>query len=265
MLVRQVENTLDLLEFFAAQGKAASLAEVSQQFGWPRSSTYNLLSTLHARGYLYEPSARGRYYPTPRLLAIAQQIAAAEPVPEALIRLGEELRDQTGETVCLGAAAGLSVVFLDVLPSPAPVRYAAEPGQRLPIHATASGWSILSQWSPAQRAALLRRVEFERYGSGTPMSVAAVEDRIRIGLHTGRFSSASSYSVDLGGVSIPLVVAGRIYSIAVAGPLSRIAAREPEIAAQLHDAVARHFGAGYLAETVPNLTTPPANTNRETI
>jgi DNA-binding IclR family transcriptional regulator len=257
MLVRQVENVLDLLEFFADRGKAASLAEVSQRFGWPRSSAYNLLSTLNARGYLYEPSGRGKYYPTPRWLAIAQQVSAAEPVPEKLIRLGQELRDLTGETVCIGAAAGQSVVFLEVIPSPARVRYAAEVGQRIPIHATASGWSILSQWSASQRALLLRKVEFVRYGEGTPMSVDAVEDRIRSGLHNGWFKSASSYSVDLGGVSIPLIIADRVYSFTVAGPLNRVEKRMPELAVTVHDAVARHFGADYLATTVPNLTTLP--------
>lgn len=257
MLVRQVENVLDLLEFFVERGRPASLAEVSQHFGWPRSSAYNLLSTLNARGYLYEPSVRGKYYPTPRWLAIAQQISAAEPVPEELIRLGLELRDQTGETVCIGAAAGMSVVFLEVVSSPARVRYAAEVGQRIPIHSTASGWSILSQWSKSQRASLLRKVEFERYGSGTPMSVEAVEDRIRTGLHNGWFKSASAYSVDLGGVSIPLIVAERVYSFTVAGPLNRVEEHMPRIAVQVHEAVARHFGPDYLAATIPSLTTPP--------
>ncbi len=50
MLVRQVENVLDLLEFFADRGSPGKLAEISQHFGWARSSGYNLLATLKARG-----------------------------------------------------------------------------------------------------------------------------------------------------------------------------------------------------------------------
>ena len=257
MLVRQVENVLDLLEFFAERGKPASLAEVSQHFGWPRSSTYNLLSTLNARGYLYEPSGRGKYYPTPRWLTLAQDMSAAEPVPEDLVRLAHYMRDETNETVCIGAAAGGTVIFLEVVPSTERVRYVAEAGQRLPIHATASGMAILSQWPPNQRLAVLRKAEFHRYGSGTPLSIEAVEDRIRVALHRGWFESASNYSVDLGGVSIPLIVAGRIYSFTVAGPLTRVESIMPSIAQQLHAAVALHLGADYLAKTISNLTTPP--------
>lgn len=257
MLVRQVANVLDLLEFFAERGKPASLAEVSQHFGWPRSSTFNLLSTLASRGFLFEPELRGRFYPTPRWLALSQTVAAAQPLPDSLSRLARELADRTGETVCIGAAAGNSVVFLEVIQSSARVRYAAEVGQRIPIHATASGHSIISQWPEAQRAALLRKVVFDRYGSGTPMSVEAVEDQIRAGLNRGWFRSASNYSVDLGGASLPIIEADRIYAVTVAGPLNRMEAVMPAIARQMHETVALRFGADYFRTRIRGLTLPP--------
>lgn len=257
MLVRQVANLLDLIEYFAERGKPASLAEISQHFGWPRSSTFNLLSTLGRRGFLFEPEARGRFYPTPRWLALAQTIVAAAPIPDSLVRLARDLAERTGETVCIGAAAGANVVFLDVVQSTSRVRYAAEVGQRIPIHATASGQAIMSQWPAGQRAALLRKVVFERYGSGTPMSIEAVEDQIRAGLHRGWFRSASNYSVDLGGVSLPMIVADRIFSVTVAGPMSRMDTAMFRIAQDMHDAVARQFGASYLRTEIKGLTTPP--------
>lgn len=257
MAVKQVLNMLDLLEFFAERGKAASLAEVSGALNWPRSSTFNLLTTLTARGYLYEPEAKGRFYPTPRWLSMAQAITAAEPLPEQLLRLARDLAMRTGETLCLGSASGQKVVFLEVIPSPQRVRYAAEVGQQVPLHATASGHAILSQWSQSQREAFLRRTTFERYGSGTPMSVEAVEGQMSAGLARGWFRSASNYSVDLGGVALPVAIAGRIYSVTVAGPLNRITGEMSAIAREMHDAVALHFGRDYLSCEIHGLTTPP--------
>lgn len=257
MVVRQVANMLDLLEFFAQHGKPASLADVSKHFGWPRSSTFNLMSTLSARGYLFEPDGRGRFYPTPRWLVIAQTISSAEPIPETLSRLAHELSEATGETLCIGTATGMSVVFLEVIQSNARIRYAAEVGQRIPLHATASGQAIISQWSPRQRSMLLRKVVFERYGSGTPMSVEAVEDQIRAGLFRGWFRSASNYSVELGGVSLPVIISERIFSITVAGPLNRVEAHMPDIARTMHAAIGRHLGPRHLSDVVKNLTVPP--------
>ncbi|SMH36167.1 IclR family transcriptional regulator [Mesorhizobium australicum] len=257
MTVRQVQNVLDLLEFFAERGKPASLAEVSQHFGWPRSSTFNVLSTLSGRGFLFEPEGRGRFYPTPRWLSLSQAISASEPVPEPLLRLARDLAARTDETICVGAASGMSVVFLEVIQSSQRVRYAAEVGQRIPIHATASGQAIMSQWGEAQRNAVLRKVVFERYGSGTPMSIEAVEDQMRAGLHRGWFRSASNYSVDLGGISVPIAASGRVYAVTVAGPLNRIENAMFRIAGEVHEAIARHFGPSYLKTEIGNLTTPP--------
>lgn len=257
MLVKQAANVLDLLEFFATDGRAASLAEVAQHFGWPRSSTFNLLSTLSSRGFLFEPEARGKFYPTQRWLSLAQAISDAEPIPDPLLRFAQDLSQRTGETICIAAPAGLHVVFLEVIQSAALVRYAAEIGRRIPVHATASGQAIMSQWPESQRNATLRKVVFERYGSGTPMSIEAVEDQIRAGLHRGWFRSASNYSVDLGGVSLPIVIGPKVFSVTVAGPLNRVEAIMPSIAQTMHNVATMHFGPDFLRSAVKGLTTPP--------
>ena len=53
MIVRQAANVLEIMEFFAQARKPATLAEIADHFGWPRSSTFNLLTTLSEKGYLY--------------------------------------------------------------------------------------------------------------------------------------------------------------------------------------------------------------------
>lgn len=245
MLVKQAANVLDLFEFFAERKEAASLAEVSQHFGWPRSSTFNLLSTLTARGFLYEPKGRGRYYPTPRWLSLAQEVASAEPLPETLLNLLGDLAQKTGETVWIAAPSGQHAVFLEVIESKASVRYTAKVGTRVPLHATATGQAIISQMSPTQQASLLRKAVFKRYGEGTPMSIQAVESSIRQSLNRGWFVSSSAFTPDLGGISIPVNFGGRILAITVAGPWFRVGERLEEFAHILHQTAALHLGPGY--------------------
>lgn len=253
MLVKQAANVLALLEYFARERKAATQAELSAHFGWPRSSTFNLIQTLVERGFLYEPRPRGGYYPTGRWLALAQEVAEAEPLPPAALELLRDLADTTGETVWISAPAGQHAVLLSVIQSKQAIRYAGEPGKRMPIHATASGQAIMSQMSAPQKAAILRRAVFERFGPGTPMSVEEVRQGIAASLRRGTFRSASTFSRDLGGVSVPLVLGGRIFSATVAGPLFRIEPRMDEIAVEIHRAVARHLGQDYFRKQIPNL------------
>lgn len=253
MLVKQAANVLDLLEFFARERRAATLAELSSHFGWPRSSTYNLISTLVERGFLYEPKRRGGFYPTPRWLALAEEIATAEPLPEAIVRLIRDLARVTGETVWVAGPSGQHAVLLTVIESAEAVRYTAEPGRRVPIHATASGQALLSQMAPQHAAAILRKAVYKQYAGGAPMSAEEVKHSIRTSLASGWFRSAASYSRELGGVSVPLVVNERVLSLTVAGPLSRVEDQMQHIAIEVHKAVARHFGIDYFAQKVPNL------------
>ena len=53
MIVRQAAHVLDLLEYFLHVKEPSNLADISVAMGWPRSSTFNLLTTLSQRGFLY--------------------------------------------------------------------------------------------------------------------------------------------------------------------------------------------------------------------
>ncbi|MCX7568081.1 helix-turn-helix domain-containing protein [Sulfitobacter sp. F26169L] len=253
MIVKQAANVLDLLEYFARNQRIASLAEISHDLGLPRSSAFNLISTLVQRGFLYEPKPRAGFYPTPRWLALANEIAMANPLPEQATNLIEDLAQASGETVWIAAPNGQQAVLLSVIQSTHAIRYTADAGKQVPIHLTASGQATMSQMPAKHIAAILKKATFTRYGDGTPMSVPEVEKNIADGLKRGWFCSASAYSRDLGGVSVPLVMDGSIYSVTVAGPLFRVQDRMPDSARMVHDAIARHFGPDYMRTHMPGL------------
>lgn len=230
MAVKQILNALDLIEFFARTRKPASLAEIQQHFGWPRSSTYNILNTLVERGYMYEPARRGGYYPTPRLARTGETIVAADRLNERLSELLVELSRETGETAILAAPAGRFSVYLDVIESPSPIRYAGHVGMRVPIHAGASGRALLSLYSPTERTSALSKVVFERYSSNALMSAAAVEKEISASNDRGWFQSIHEYNADLAAIAIPVLVDDRRFAIVVAGPVFRLEERCEEVA-----------------------------------
>lgn len=222
MQVRQAANVVELLELFARLKRPATLSEISQELGWPRSSTFNLIGTLTELGYLYEPRPRGGHYPTPRWQLVVGQVAAAEPVPQAVRRLLEELAAATGETVFVCGPAGSHAVVLDIVDSPAAIRYHVHVGKRLPIQATASGRAILSQYEPDERNAVLRRVAYERYQPTTLTDRASVEREIERSLERGFFQSLTEYTPDVSGIAVPLPLLGRRLAVAVAGPTFRV-------------------------------------------
>lgn len=240
MHVRQAANVLELLEFFARRGRIATIAEIADELGWPRSSTFNLVGTLADAGFLYEPYDRRGYYPTPRWLALAQATAAAEPLPAALHELVAEVVRDSGETTAIGAPAGAHASLLEVVESSQAVRFFAHVGDRVPIHASSVGRALLAQYAPAERQALYRRLAFERYSDTTPMDADAVEAALREAEARGYHQSDQEYLPDLAGVALPLPLPHRRLSIVVAGPVSRCLARRAEIAALVRAACERH-------------------------
>jgi DNA-binding IclR family transcriptional regulator len=241
--VKQAANVLDLLEYFAQHRKPASLADISKHFGWPRSSTFNLLGTLASRGFLYEPKARGGYYPTPLWSSLVQQIDSADPIPQQLHHLLEALVKATGETAVLAAASGAYAVYVDAVESPHAIRYTAKPGKMIPLHVTATGRALLSQMAPADRSSVLRRATFERYTPTTLMSVAAVETEIKKSLERGWFEGNAEFTADLGGVALPLKLPHRQFAVTVAGPMFRVGSRLAELARVMAREVERHVDA----------------------
>ncbi len=240
--VRQIENLLALLEFFAERQAPASLADVVEAFGWPRSSAFNILTTLVEAGYLYEPRARGGFYPTPRWAQVVGAFTQAEPLPEALVDAVQHLARETGETVWASAPSGLSAVFLHVVESSAPVRYAAETGKRVPIHVTASGQALLARMPERDREVILRKVSWEGQRPNAPQNRAEFDRLFREGRARGWFQSASAYSPELGGVAMPVEIGGRIFSITVAGPLYRVEDKGPEHARLIGRTIAAVLG-----------------------
>jgi DNA-binding IclR family transcriptional regulator len=131
------------------------------------------------------------------------------------------------------APDGPMAVFIDVVESSAPIRYFAQIGHRIPIHATSSGRALLLQYAPEERDALYRKIEFKQYGPSTPISIDAVETEFPASIDRGYCQSFADYSRDLAGVAIPLPIGDRRLSVVVAGPEFRIGSRTFDVAATL--------------------------------
>jgi IclR family acetate operon transcriptional repressor len=249
MIVRQAANVLDLLEYFARVKNPSTLATVSAAMGWPRSSTFNLLTTLAQRGFLYEPRPRAGFYPSPRWISLLQGIAETELLPEDLCKAVDEVAKATGETVAITAPAGTNAVFLYIVESPAVIRFSAEVGYQVPIHATSSGRALLAQYSSLERASVLRKVRFDKYPSRSLTSAEQVEAEIKRAATRGWHENIGGHTADLTGVALPVGLPDRRLSIVVGGPTRRMRQRIPQIATILKRVLKRNVAALKAPET----------------
>ena len=230
MIVKQVEAALDVFELFGRVQQPRTLTELADQLALPKSSTFNIIETLSRRGYLYEVRRRGGYYPTQRLMQLATSILEGDPIAQRLHGELLALADETGETVLLSARDGDSVVYVDVVEAPSPVRYAARAGDRRPVFATSGGKAILSTLSATELATVLAGLSFTRYRPGTLADGAALQRDLEEGRARGWFINRSEFTPDVTGIGCPLVIARRRFGLSVAGPNYRMDGRHQAIA-----------------------------------
>jgi IclR family transcriptional regulator, acetate operon repressor len=240
MIVRQAANVLDLLEYFAQEKAPLSLAEISAAMRWPRSSTFNLLTTLAQRGFLYEPRPRGGYYPSPRWSWLLQGIAETDLLSDGLRNAVQEVATTSGETAAITAPSGTNFVFLHVVESTAAIRFSAQVGHQMPIHTTAGGRALLAQYSTRERAMVLKKVKFDKQAPRPLACADQVEAEIKRAAVRGWHENFGGVAPDLCGVALPIGVLGRRLSVVIGGPTNRMRARIPQIAAMLKRAFKRH-------------------------
>ncbi len=223
--VKQISNLFSLMDFFVRAKKPLSVMEIVEEFGWPRSSVFNMLATMVDEGFLYQPVPRGGYYPTSRWVDLGRAVAQSQPLPVSVHQLLEELARETGETACLAIPEGSSAVFVDVVESSADIRFIASIGQRLPIHVASAGKAILAQYAPVELAATLRRISYRHYEQDSYMSAGEVEANLRAQAARGWYTNLGMYAPGVAGVAVPFPLDGQRYAIALGGPMSRIEPR----------------------------------------
>jgi IclR family acetate operon transcriptional repressor len=250
MIVRQAANVLELLEYFARVKRPATLADISVAMGWPRSSTFNLLTTLAQRGFLYEPRPRAGYYPSLRWMSLLQTIAATEQLPEELCQTVDEVAQTTGETVAIAAPSGINAVLVYVVESAQLIRFSAEVGYQMPIHATAGGRALLSQYSDRERATVLKKVKFLEYARRSLTSADQVEAEIKRATLRGWHENIEGFASDMVGVALPVMaLRDRPLSVVVGGPSTRMRRQTPQLAAILKRALKRYATSVRMSET----------------
>lgn len=231
MTVRSVERTVDLLDLLAPSGRALTLTQIARSLRAPKSTTFDILRTLVARGLVaFDPQAR-----TYRLGLGFARFAPPEPVALDVDTLAkphlESLAQQTRETAYITRREGDAMYYTSKVDSPEPLRYIAQVGLRRPLHATASGKLALAAMADTEVRAWVKRHGLPRY---TPNTIVRVTDLLRqlatirrrgYAVNTGEFLP------DLFGVSAPLTDAGgrMIGAISVGGPLFRLGRRTPEL------------------------------------
>lgn len=168
-------KVLAVLRYLGRQAGPVAAASISRDVGLARSTTYHLLDTLIADGFVVYVAAERRY----GLGLSAYELASGYSRQAPLQRLARVplagLVDRTGHNAHLAVLHGREVIYLVEERAVGRARLITDVGVRLPAHLTASGRAMLAALPGAQVRALFPDAAAlaQRHGRG-PSSLAAL-------------------------------------------------------------------------------------------
>jgi DNA-binding IclR family transcriptional regulator len=235
-----VERTLDFLELFVDEKRPLSLSDISRILKLPVSSCHDVLQALEQRGFIYEVSPRGGYYPTLRMYEAGKAIAENDPVVLRADILLRELRDRLDESVLLAKVNGLGGTYLLSLETSQPLRFQQKVGNSITsLHATSAGKAILGSLDEVALQAALDKIEFKRFTPQTPATAGALRAQITAGREAGYYVNENESIEGLTTISATFKWQQSLYIVTIAAPTNRIEHRLDEAAGLLMEVCRR--------------------------
>lgn len=166
--VPAAHQVLAILSYLARQAGPTSAVTIARDLGLPRSTTYQLLATLAATGFVVHLADERRY----SLGVVAYELGSGYSRQAPLQRVARvplaRLVDHTGHSAHLAVMHGREVVYVIEERAPGRPPLVTDVGVRLPAHLTASGRAMLAALPVAQVSALFPQpnVFVSRHGVG---------------------------------------------------------------------------------------------------
>lgn len=227
--VKSLVKALEILKLFRPGKSEWGVGEMAEELGYHKSSVQRLVTTLEAHGFLERPHPpRSRFTLGPITLMLGNVASQSIDLRSVTRPLLQRLADATGETAHLCVVDQSQCYYLDKIDSSKSVRIATYVGQRLPLHCSAVGKTLMSGMTAEEVDRVIAECGLPRFTETTITDreqLVEELDRIR---KTGCAHDNEEYEIGLRCVAAPVMDSlGRVVAaISVAGPVQRFTTEE---------------------------------------
>jgi len=224
-VIRSVSRALELLKTFRGEQSELSLAEISRRLSLNRSTTFRLLVTLQAHGYLEQDRETRKYRLGVTCLELGSVFLNQSDIRKEAFPILGDLRDDCKETVHLARLAGSEVVYLEKLEGLLPIGImGSRVGGRAPAHCTGLGKAMLAYIPETEIRQLYAKSGLRRFAPNTITDLTELLSELATIKERGYGIDNEEHEPDVRCVAVPIwnyrqKVVG---AISVSGPAGRI-------------------------------------------
>jgi DNA-binding IclR family transcriptional regulator len=205
-LVPGLERGLRILAEFSAREPVLGAPELSKRIGIPRTTTFRLLQTLEALGFLERANGDRHFRLGVAVLRLGFEYLSSLELTDFGTPILERLRDATGFTAHLVIRDQRDVVFVAKAQSHQSMfsSVKVQVGTRLPAHATVHGHVLMGDLTPGALRELYPEKKLEQFTERTPATVDELYERVRECAAAGFAVSEASFERGISVVTAPV-------------------------------------------------------------
>ena len=217
--VKSATRTLDIIEYVVAHDRPLVAQEIAVALGIPVSSLSYLLGTLVDRGYL---AREGRRYSAGPGLERLQARTHGFTLAERAAPLVRALRVQLNETASFWVRSEWTVEAIVTESSEQALRYSVSAGERLPMHALASGKVLLAALPDEELDRYFAEAERARFTPSTVTGEKALRRELAEVRKRGYALTDEEYSLGIRGIGRVVTIGGEpVGSLSLGIPKAR--------------------------------------------
>ncbi len=220
-MIRAVENALVLIEAIDRLEGEAGVTELAAETDLAKSTVHDHVETLVDHGYVVRDGGTPEL--SYRVLQLGERRRRRTSHIDAAERAVGELARRTGERTHYAVLDGTRVVFLLTETGETAVRTDVQPGEAVPLHATATGKVLLAHAPPDRREELISTVELSALTENTITDAAVLRDELVSIREEGLARSEEEYIQNLWSASAPVFDGENelVGALSVSAPASR--------------------------------------------
>jgi len=139
-----IKRVLQIVQLIVQDHKQFGVTQISQALSINKSTVFGILKALQAEGFVVKDPATKKYTMGPGLFELSANVFKRTDLATLARPFLEQLAEQVGETVILGAKQNNHVKFLDVIEAKKDLKISSHVGAKIPVSAGATGKVVLS-------------------------------------------------------------------------------------------------------------------------
>ena len=232
--VQSVDRAIAILYLLAERGDAG-VTDVATELGVHKSTAFRLIAALEAGSLIEQDGGRGKYHLGRGVLRLAGATAGRLELPTESRSVCRQLAANLGEAVNVAILDSGEATNILQEYGTSTITGRNWIGQRIPLHATATG-KVLLAWMDAVALKEFLASELHRYTPATVSESTLLEAELAAVREQGWASTTEEFEIGLNAVAAPVrdATGDVVAAVGASGPTYRLSVDSfPSVAATL--------------------------------